>query len=94
MFRHKPNMAKPLTTEQIKALQSVPLVEGMPNRLRVALGMVDGKQSEIVVETGLLASMVSDIVNGKYGDLNVGTARKFADFFGCGIDDLFPRRAA
>lgn len=87
-------MPKQLTPEQIEALRSVPLVGEMPNRLRVALGMVDAKQTDIVAETGLLASMVSDFVNGKYGDLNLETARKFADFFGCGIDDLFPRRAA
>lgn len=87
-------MTKRLTPEQIEALRSVPLVGDMRNRLRVALGMAKVKQNDIVNETGLLASVVSDFVNGNYGDLNVETARKFADFFGCYMDDLFPRRAA
>lgn len=87
-------MPKHLTPEQIEALRSVPLVGDMPNRLRVALGMANAKQSDIVEETGLLASTVSDFVNGRYGDLNVETARKLADFFGCLIDDVFPKRAA
>ena len=87
-------MARPLTPEQIEALRSVPLVGEMPNRLRVALGMAKAKQTDISAETGLLQSVVSDFVNGNYGDLNVETARKFADFFGCYIDDLFPKRAA
>ena len=87
-------MSKPLTPEQVEALRSVPLVGDMPNRLRVALGMVKGKQSEIVVETGLLPSTVSDFMNGNYGDLNVETAWKFANYFGCDPGDLFPSRAA
>jgi len=87
-------MPKPLSSEQLEALRSVPLVGEMPNRLRVALGMAKAKQADIVEETGLLASSVSDLVNGKYGDLNVETARKLSDFFGCQIDDLFPKRAA
>lgn len=86
-------MPKRLTTEQIEALRSVPL-GAMPNRLKVALGMVKARQSDLVEETGLLASTVSDLVNGKYNDLNLGTARKFADYFGCSIEDLFPARAA
>lgn len=86
-------MPKPLTPEQIEALRSVPL-GAMPNRIRVALAMVKARQSDIVEETGLLASSVSDLVNGKYTDLQVGTARKLADFFGCNIEDLFPAREA
>lgn len=66
----------------------------MPNRLRVALAMVQARQSDVADETGIFASSLSDIVNGKYGDLNVETARKLAEFFGCSIEDLFPSREA
>jgi len=86
-------MPKQLTPEQIEALRSVPL-GAMPNRLQVALGMVKARQADIVAETGMSAPNVSDFVNGKYGDMNLETARKFADYFGCAIDDLFPSRAA
>lgn len=88
-----PNMPNRLTPEQIQALQSVPL-GNMPNKLRVALAMVQARQSDLAEETGLFASGLSDIVNGKYGDLNIETGRKIAAFFGCAIEDLFPAREA
>lgn len=84
-------MSKPLTSAQVEALRSVP-IGPMPNRIRVALGMVNAKQAELAEETGQKPSNVSDIVNGKYSDLQIETARKYADFFGCAIEDLFPMR--
>jgi len=88
-------MPKPLTPEQIDALRSVPLGE-MPNKVRLALAMTKTRQADVVEETGIFASSLSDIVNGKYGDLNIETGRKLAAFFGpdCTIEDLFPAREA
>lgn len=87
-------MPRHLTPEQIEALRSVPLGE-MPNRLRVALAMVKAKQADVAEETGIVASSISDIFNGKYVDLHWETVRKLSNYFGC--DDptvLFPSRAA
>ena len=51
-----------------------------------------------VTQAGLAASIdltqpyISAIVNGRYRRLPVETTRRFADFFGCQIEDLFPPR--
>lgn len=82
-------MPKRLTTEQVDALKAVPLGD-MPNKLRIALALTKTKQADIVDATGIPASNVSNIVNGKYDSLHLETAQKFAVFFGCGTDDLFP----
>lgn len=87
-------MAKPLTQEQLDALRAVPLMGGMPNRLRIAIALAQVKQADIVDETGLWAPNLSNLVNGKYANLHVDTARKLAEFFGCAIEDLFPAREA
>lgn len=82
-----------MTTEQLETLRTAPLGEAT-NRLRIAFALTDRRQSEAVAATGIVASNLSDIVNGKYTRITVETAGKLADFFGCAIEDLFPRRAA
>ena len=88
-------MPHPLTPEQLDALRALPLA-GMPNKLDVALALAKAKQSDIVkaYEDTLDASSVHRVVNGKYSTLDVDLARKFAEFFGCQIEDLFPSREA
>lgn len=68
----------------------------MPNKVGVALELVKAKQNDIVdrYAEDLDASAVSRIVNGKYSTLDINLARKFAQFFGCQIEDLFPAREA
>lgn len=73
------------------ALRALPLVAA-PNRMRLALVMAGATQTEVSDETGIARPSLSDIVNGKYGDLQIETARKLAAFFGCAIEDLFPAR--
>jgi DNA-binding Xre family transcriptional regulator len=80
-----------LTPEQVDALRAVPL-GAMPNKLRIALALAKVKQIDVVNATGIAAPNVSDFVRGAYRDLNLETARKLADFFGCEIGDLFPSR--
>lgn len=84
-------MPKPLTAEQLDALRAMPLGE-MPNKVRVALALVQAKQAELVNEGILDAPHLSRIVNGDYVHVTVATARKLASFFGCQIEDLFPAR--
>jgi DNA-binding Xre family transcriptional regulator len=85
-------MAKPLTEEQLAALRAVPL-GAMLNKLRIALALTGARQSDLVEEAGLDPAHVSRIVNGKYTSIDLETTRKFADFFSCQIEDLFPARA-
>ena len=73
------------------ALRALPLMD-QPNRLRLALAMSDSTQTEVSDETGIARPSLSDIVNGKYGDLQIETGRKLAGYFGCQIEDLFPVR--
>lgn len=87
-------MPPPLSPEQLAALRIVPIVGDQPNRLRVALKMTGARQVDVVAATGIPAPNVSEFVNGKYRDLHVDTARKFSEFFGCSIEDLFPPKEA
>lgn len=84
-------MPKPLTPEQADALRAVP-VGAMPNRLRIALALAKVRQADVVDETGITSPNLSNLVNGKYTNLHVETARKLSDYFGCSIEDLFPSR--
>jgi DNA-binding XRE family transcriptional regulator len=82
-----------LTPEQLEALRALPLA-GMPNKVDVALTLAKAKQSDIIkaYEDDLDSSSVHRVVNGKYTTLDLELARKFAAFFGCQIEDLFPSR--
>jgi transcriptional regulator with XRE-family HTH domain len=84
-------MSKPLTAEQLDALRAVP-IGTMRNKLRIALALTKARQSEVSEETGYPVPNLSKLVNGLYVDVTVDTAQKMADYFGCQIEDLFPRR--
>lgn len=51
-------------------------------------------QAEIVGFTGFAQPYVSDVVRGRFRSITVDNAQKFADFFGCAIEDLFIRADA
>lgn len=85
-------MPNTLTPEQLDQLRATP-VEGV-NRLRLAITLADTTQTAVAQETGIPAPSLSLLVNGKYGDLKIETARKLASCFGCAIEDLFPSREA
>lgn len=51
-------------------------------------------QSQVADATGINESNLSQIVNGRYSNVKVETARRLADYFGCHIEDLFPAREA
>lgn len=86
-------MPKHLTPEKLEALKAMPL-NGLSNRLKIALALADVRQIDVVDETGLSAPSISNIVNGKYSELDIEVARQLANYFGCDIEDLFPKRAA
>lgn len=49
-------------------------------------------QADVVTATGLIQPYVSDVMRGRWNRITVDNARKFADYFGCSIEDLFPAR--
>lgn len=64
------------------------------NRVRAARQALGLTQVQLAALLGLRQSTLSDIERQRYSDITIGTARKFADFFGCAIEDLFPARQA
>lgn len=81
-----------LTVRQLKELRSMQVDE--PNKLRKAMELAGVTQVQIAAAVGVTQPHVSDIANGKYTALPIETARRFSNFFGCTIDDLFPARQA
>lgn len=78
-----------LTAKQLKELKAAPAGEA-GNRVAVALRLAGLTQVQMAAEIGESQPAVSDIVRGRYGDTSLTKARKFAEFFGCAIEDLFP----
>lgn len=47
-------------------------------------------QEQIAAAFGIRQGYISRVVNGFYSKLPLETARQYADFFGCSIEELFP----
>lgn len=77
------------TGSQLTHLRSLPAANG--NRLRVAREIAGLTQREVADRLDLTQSSLSDLERNRYGSTTVDTARKLADFYGCTIEDLFPR---
>jgi DNA-binding XRE family transcriptional regulator len=78
-----------LTHHQVKRLRR--MGEGQPNRLKAARELAGLTQVQLAEALGLTQSALSDIERRRYsGGTTVETARKFAEFFGCLIEDIFP----
>jgi transcriptional regulator with XRE-family HTH domain len=79
-----------LTPEQLAELRREPT--SVCNRLRRAMELTTTTQVQLSQATGITQPYVSAIVNGKTTRLPLATAQSLAAFFGCSIEDLFPRR--
>jgi len=62
------------------------------NRVKKAIELADTTQEALAVAIGSSQSHVTEIANGNYSKLPLETARSFAEYFGCAIEDLFPAR--
>lgn len=82
-----------LSADELKALRAVPVSATAPNRLRVAMAMLDLTQTDVARGADRTQASISDIYNFVATDVKLSTLRALADFFGCSIDDLFPRIA-
>jgi len=51
-------------------------------------------QQQIADATGLVQPYISNVARNCYPTITVENARKFADYFGCSIEDLWPAREA
>lgn len=79
-----------LTATQINYLVNEP-APGR-NRLQLARTLAGLTQVEMSAALGITQPHISSLERGDYSDLPLETARKIAEFFGCGIEDLFPAR--
>lgn len=78
-----------LNSEQLDALRREPAAG--PNRVAAAKEMLGLTQVQLASAIGVTQSLVSKVERGELPKLPVETARKFSEFFGCAIEDLFPR---
>ena len=82
-----------LTTKQLAQLRRTP-VGASGNRLQAAMDLAEIKQVPLAERTGLTQPYVSAVAAGKFDTVTVANAAKFAEFFGCYIEDIFPAREA
>jgi transcriptional regulator with XRE-family HTH domain len=78
-----------LTARQLQELRREP---PEPNRLKAAMRIAKARQVDVSAATGLDQSHISRIANSG-PSVTVETAAKLANYFGCGIGDLFPRQS-
>lgn len=64
------------------------------NRVAAAMALLDVTQTAVAEATGLSQGYISDVCNGRQNTVTVESAHKFATFFECSIEDLFPSREA
>jgi DNA-binding XRE family transcriptional regulator len=62
------------------------------NRIAAAFRITDRAQMECAREFDLTPQYISDVKAGRFQNISVENAHKFAAFFGCAIEDLFPAR--
>ena len=61
-----------------------------PNRVGLAISLAGVTQGAVARAVGLPQPYISDVVRGRYQTITLRNARKFAEYFGCAIEDLFP----
>jgi len=81
-----------LNTKKLRELRETPARES--NRVARAIELAEVTQQDIEAATGLPQPYISDVARNRYRTITVDNAHKFADYFGCQIEDLFPAREA
>ena len=61
-----------------------------PNKVRLALGILEATQQELADAANIKPPHLSDIVNGRYSRLALDTARRISRALGACIEDIFP----
>jgi plasmid maintenance system antidote protein VapI len=82
-----------LTRTQLRELREHRVPPGA-NRVAKAMALAEVKQIELAAAIEVPQPYVSDVVRSRYRDITLGNAFKFAVFFGCAVEDLFPWREA
>ena len=75
-----------LTSQQLTILRSEPGA----NRVAKAMSLAGVKQVTVARALGLPQPYISDVARQRYRTITVENAGKFARYFGCSIEGLFP----
>ncbi len=82
-----------LTPKQLKTLRET-RIGAAGNRLQAAIDLAEETQSSVARALDFPISYVSDTARGRHHTMRLDNAYRFAEFFGCAIEDLFPSREA
>ncbi len=82
-----------LEPTQIDTLRQTPVPES-GNRVAIAVGLLGKTQREVARDLGMTDAQLSDVCRGRFRDQRLSTAQRFAGYFGCQVEDLFPSRQA
>ena len=80
-----------LTSRQLRELRATVVDEG-GNRVTTAMKLLEITQAALADAIDESQPYISDVVRGRYSTITLTKARKFAEYFGCSIEDLFPTR--
>ena len=75
-----------LSKQQLAILRAEPGT----NRVAKAIALAGVTQVTVAEALGLPQAYISDVARQRYKTITVENARKFAVFFGCSIEELFP----
>lgn len=78
-----------LTHKQLIELRNAD-ADGAGNRLSAAMKLAGVTQVVLGESIHESQPYISDVVRGRYQTITLAKARKFATYFGCFIEDLFP----
>lgn len=88
-----------LTRKQLIGLRGA-AVSKTGNRVALAVRIARGDNSDVPTQAsiaeaiGVSQQYFSDVACGRYQTITVDNASKFAEYFGCAIEDLFPAKEA
>jgi transcriptional regulator with XRE-family HTH domain len=81
-----------LETPQLERLRTEPIAQDVGNRVAAAIRLAGVTQRKVATDLGMTEPHLSDICRGRYKTVALETAHKLSEYFGCAIEDLFPRR--
>lgn len=80
-----------LSATKLRELRNRPIGPSR-NRLSDAIELSKETSTAVAKATGLSLQYLSDVTRGRWDTITVENAHKFAEHFGCAIEDLFPSK--
>jgi hypothetical protein len=81
-----------LSDEDLRTLRNTPITKRMPNRVRFAMTLLGVRPEDVIRATGIGRGTLSAMLNPQTRrSWTLPTVQLLASYFGCTVDDLFPR---